>query len=117
MSNDASCMSSYNNETLTDKILIINFTITDETESSVFKKKLSSKNTSAPFSIPAPQLPDPDVMQAVIGDSIAVAIVAFAISVSMVQLFAKRHNYESDSNQVGGLVGVDSINELSIIEA
>ena len=36
----------------------------------------------------------------VIGDAIAVAIVAFAISVSMAQLFAKRHNYECDSNQV-----------------
>ena len=40
----------------------------------------------------------------VIGDAIAVAIVAFAISVSMAQLFAKRHNYECDSNQVRRLI-------------
>ena len=38
-------------------------------------------------------------MSQVIGDAIAVAIVAFAISVSMAQLFAKKHNYEVDSNQ------------------
>ena len=38
-------------------------------------------------------------MSQVIGDAIAVSIVAFAISVSMAQLFAKKHNYEVDSNQ------------------
>ena len=42
----------------------------------------------------------------VIGDAIAVAIVAFAISVSMAQLFAKRHNYECDSNQVRALIAL-----------
>ena len=38
-------------------------------------------------------------MSQVIGDAIAVSIVAFAISVSMAQLFARKHNYEVDSNQ------------------
>ena len=49
--------------------------------------------------MPPPAFPEPDIMSQVIGDAIAVAIVAFAISVSMAQLFAKKHNYEVDSNQ------------------
>ena len=33
-------------------------------------------------------------------DAVVIAIVAFAISVSMAKLFAKRNNYEIDANQV-----------------
>ena len=35
-----------------------------------------------------------------ISDAIAISIVAFAISVSMCKIFAKKHEYEVDANQV-----------------
>ena len=34
-----------------------------------------------------------------IGDAITIAIVSFALNVSMVKYFAKKHNYETNSNQ------------------
>lgn len=40
------------------------------------------------------------MMSDLIGDAIAIAIVAFAISVSMAQVFANKHNYKIDPNQV-----------------
>ena len=42
---------------------------------------------------------------AVISDAIALAIVIFAISVSMGKLLAKKHDYEIDANQVRRLLG------------
>ena len=52
------------------------------------------------FSIPEPAAPDFGDVFGSVGSSIGIAIVAFAISVSMAQLFAKKHDYEVDSNQV-----------------
>lgn len=51
-------------------------------------------------SFPPPQFPPVERFGDVFADAIAVAVVAFAISVSMVQLFARKHSYETDSNQV-----------------
>ena len=53
-----------------------------------------------PSSFPPPQFPPVERFGDVFADAIAVAVVAFAISVSMVQLFARKHSYETDSNQV-----------------
>ena len=36
-------------------------------------------------------------------DSLIIAIVAFAISVSMVSLYASKYNYDADPNQVENL--------------
>lgn len=53
----------------------------------------------------SPRIPSPKVQQFlyikdVITDSIAVGIVAFAISISMAKILAKKHDYEIDPNQV-----------------
>ena len=39
-------------------------------------------------------------MSGMIGDAFSIAIVVFSISVSMAKIFAKRHNYKIDANQV-----------------
>ena len=50
--------------------------------------------------IPAPRLPAFERVGSTITDSIIIAIVAFAISVAMAKIFAKKHDYECDANQV-----------------
>ncbi len=50
--------------------------------------------------IPAPDVPNFDDVFGSASSAIGIAFVAFAISVSMAQLFAKKHDYEIDSNQV-----------------
>ncbi len=50
--------------------------------------------------MPKPMLPPFRVFPMVLGDSIAIAIVSFAINVSMAKLFAKKHKYEIKPNQV-----------------
>lgn len=52
-----------------------------------------------PTGIPSPELPPPSLFLSVSSDAFAIAIVAFTISVSMSKIFAKKHNYEIDSNQ------------------
>lgn len=48
---------------------------------------------------PKPSFPETSLYSKVAGDAVAIAIVSFAISVSMVKLFAKKHDYEVDANQ------------------
>ncbi len=52
------------------------------------------------FRIPAPVAPDFDTVFSSASSAVGIAIVSFAISVSLGQLFAKKHDYEVDSNQV-----------------
>ncbi|XP_012935752.1 prestin isoform X2 [Aplysia californica] len=52
-----------------------------------------------PVGIPEPNLKAFAFLSRVVSDAIAIAIVAFAISVSMAKIFAKKHEYEVDSNQ------------------
>ena len=52
------------------------------------------------FSIPPPQVPDFSILGDIIGDAFAVAIVGFAISVSLAKLYAQKHSYAIDANQV-----------------
>ncbi|CAL1539051.1 unnamed protein product [Lymnaea stagnalis] len=52
-----------------------------------------------PIGIPAPTLDAFPYITEVIADAIAIAIVSFAISVSMAKIFAKKHDYTVDSNQ------------------
>lgn len=51
-------------------------------------------------SIPPPQAPPVDQLSVVAVDAVSLAIVAFAINVSLAKLFAKKHGYEVDTNQV-----------------
>lgn len=50
--------------------------------------------------LPMPTVPNFSLMPAVIGDAFALAIVVFAISVSMGKILARKEGYEIDSNQV-----------------
>ncbi|GFR60242.1 sulfate transporter-like [Elysia marginata] len=52
-----------------------------------------------PVGIPPPNLKAFPYLSEVIGDAIAIGIVAFAISVSMAKIFANKHDYAVDSNQ------------------
>ncbi|XP_078001218.1 prestin-like [Glandiceps talaboti] len=52
-----------------------------------------------PTGLPAPQLHSTNYIGVLITDAIAIAIVAFAMSVSMAALFAQKKNYKIDSNQ------------------
>ncbi|XP_071784286.1 prestin-like [Asterias amurensis] len=52
-----------------------------------------------PTGIPAPRLPSLGYFSVLIGDAIAIAIVGFAVSISMAKIFAKKHKYEIDANQ------------------
>ncbi|XP_070557774.1 prestin-like [Ptychodera flava] len=52
-----------------------------------------------PTGIPAPVIPPGKYMTAMIGDAFAIAIVIFSVSVSMADIWAKKYNYEVDSNQ------------------
>ncbi|KAK6995100.1 solute carrier family 26 member 6 [Biomphalaria glabrata] len=52
-----------------------------------------------PVGLPAPNLNAFSYIPNVITDAIALAIVAFAINVSMAKMFAKKHNYSIDANQ------------------
>ncbi len=51
-------------------------------------------------SIPPPKVPKLSVMSGLIADAISIAIVSYAISVSMVKLFGQKHGYDTDANQV-----------------
>jgi MFS superfamily sulfate permease-like transporter len=53
-----------------------------------------------PSGFPAPVLPPLKIFPMLIGDSISIAIVSFALNVSMAKLFAKKHKYEIKPNQV-----------------
>jgi solute carrier family 26 protein len=50
--------------------------------------------------MPTPVLPPLQILPMVFGDALTIAIVSFAINVSMAKLFAKKHNYEIRANQV-----------------
>ena len=58
------------------------------------------KNKYFFFRFPPPQLPDFSILGEIVGDAFAVAIVGFAISISLAKLYAQKHGYCIDSNQV-----------------
>ena len=53
-----------------------------------------------PLGFPAPQLPAFKFLPAVFNASLSIAIVSFAINISMAKLFAKKYKYELRANQV-----------------
>lgn len=62
-----------------------------------------------PLGIPLPKVQQFFYLSDVLSDSIALGIVAFAISVSMAKILAKKHDYEIDSNQELVAYGVINI--------
>lgn len=51
-------------------------------------------------SLSSPSVPDVSLFGEVIGDAFALAIVGYAISISLGKTFALKHGYKVDSNQV-----------------
>ena len=49
--------------------------------------------------MPKPRVPPFQIFPILIGDAIAIAIVTFALNISMAKLFAKKYNYEIRPNQ------------------
>lgn len=60
----------------------------------------------------SPKVPDVSVFGDVIGDAFALAIVGYAISISLGKTFALKHGYKVDSNQVSHMPGKDLFNPL-----
>uniref|UniRef100_A0A3B3ZRQ8 STAS domain-containing protein n=1 Tax=Periophthalmus magnuspinnatus TaxID=409849 RepID=A0A3B3ZRQ8_9GOBI len=52
-----------------------------------------------PSGLNAPQAPDVNLFSQIIGDAFAVAIVGYAINISLGKTFALKHGYKVDSNQ------------------
>uniref|UniRef100_A0A3Q3GPG3 Solute carrier family 26 member 6, like 2 n=1 Tax=Kryptolebias marmoratus TaxID=37003 RepID=A0A3Q3GPG3_KRYMA len=52
-----------------------------------------------PSGLKAPRAPDPTLFSQFIGDAFAVAIVGYAINISLGKTFALKHGYKVDSNQ------------------
>ena len=50
--------------------------------------------------MPQPSFPPIGIFGKLIADSVAIAIVTFALNTSMTKLFAKKHKYEIRPNQV-----------------
>uniref|UniRef100_A0A915HU59 SLC26A/SulP transporter domain-containing protein n=1 Tax=Romanomermis culicivorax TaxID=13658 RepID=A0A915HU59_ROMCU len=55
---------------------------------------------NVPVGLPSPLLPRIDIMPQLIGDAIGISLVIFTVTVSMGRLFAKKHGYKIDANQV-----------------
>lgn len=51
-------------------------------------------------SLKAPRAPDVSLFPQIIGDTFAVAIVGYAINISLSKTFGLKHGYKVDSNQV-----------------
>ncbi|KAH9504995.1 hypothetical protein Btru_061361 [Bulinus truncatus] len=64
---------------------------------------------NVPVGLPVPNLKAFSYISTVISDSIALAIVSFAITVSMAKIFAKKHNYTVDANQELLAYGISNV--------
>lgn len=51
-------------------------------------------------SLKAPEAPDVSLFPQIIGDTFALAIVGYAINISLGKTFGLKHGYKVDSNQV-----------------
>lgn len=56
--------------------------------------------TDAPSRLIAPVAPKPELFAKLVGNAFAIAMVGFAIAISLGKIFALRHGYRVDSNQV-----------------
>lgn len=52
------------------------------------------------LSLSSPKVPDVNLFADIIGDAFALAIVGYAICISLGKTFALKHGYKVDSNQV-----------------
>lgn len=59
-----------------------------------------SHSTILSCRFPQPQLPALHLLPQVLGDTVALTFVAYAISVSLAMIYAEKHHYVIDPNQV-----------------
>lgn len=59
-----------------------------------------SHSTILSCRFPQPQLPAMNLLPQVVGDTVALTFVAYAISVSLAMIYAEKHHYAIDPNQV-----------------
>ncbi|KAM4722437.1 solute carrier family 26 member 6-like [Rhinophrynus dorsalis] len=52
-----------------------------------------------PTGLVAPRIPNPDLFVDVVGNAFAIAVVGYAITISLAKMFAMKHGYKVDSNQ------------------
>ncbi|KAB0802494.1 hypothetical protein PPYR_04680 [Photinus pyralis] len=64
---------------------------------------------TVPTGLPEPSLPPFELMGRIMVDSIVIAIVSYALSLSMALIFAQKHNYEVDANQELLAQGVSNV--------
>lgn len=64
---------------------------------------------SLPLGFPQPRIPPMQLFMQLIGDSISIAILTFALQVSFAKLFAKKHKYEISANQEFFAYGVCNV--------
>lgn len=62
-----------------------------------------------PSGLPEPKLPRLDIAPLVVYDAITVALISFALNVSLVKTFAKRFNYTTNANQELLALGTSNI--------
>lgn len=67
------------------------------------------------YRLPHPSLPRLDLLPSIIIDSLVIAIVAFAVSLSLAKIFAKKHKYKIDANQE--LIALGTANVFSSLFA
>lgn len=75
-----------------------------------FEQDYSIKVIGAvPTGLPEPKMPRLDIAPLVISESITIALVSFALNISLVQIYAKRFNYTTNSNQELFALGTSNV--------
>lgn len=62
-----------------------------------------------PRGIPAPSFPPLQIVPDIIGESFSIAIVSFALNISMAKVFSKKYNYELMPNQEAFAYGMGNL--------
>ncbi|XP_077132601.1 solute carrier family 26 member 6-like isoform X2 [Ranitomeya variabilis] len=62
-----------------------------------------------PTGLVAPTVPDADFFASIAGNAFAIAVVAYAMSISLAKMFAMKHSYKVDSNQELIALGLSNI--------
>lgn len=62
-----------------------------------------------PLGMPQPKIPDLSILPSFLLDSFAIAIVSFAITLSLAKLFANKNKYHIDANQELRALGFSNV--------
>jgi MFS superfamily sulfate permease-like transporter len=65
-----------------------------------------------PIGLPVPKLPDFGLVFDILPDAIIIALVSYSTSISSAEIYAKKHNYKINPNQVASLLGLKVFNKV-----